>query len=146
MTDDKVGYGRPPKHSRFKPGVSGNPKGRPKRKPHAVAEIIKNALGAPVQYREQGQTKTAPREEVGLKRLVADAVHGDLAAAATILRVRARCARIGEVGSETIEISNWRRDYPGQTAEQKARDYATANQENSPELHGQPGRLPKQDS
>jgi hypothetical protein len=26
-----VGYGRPPKHSQFKPGKSGNPKGRPKR-------------------------------------------------------------------------------------------------------------------
>ena len=24
-----VGYGRPPMHSRFKPGQSGNPKGRP---------------------------------------------------------------------------------------------------------------------
>jgi Family of unknown function (DUF5681) len=26
-----IGYGRPPKGSRFKPGQSGNPKGRPKR-------------------------------------------------------------------------------------------------------------------
>ena len=25
-----VGYGRPPKHTRFKPGTSGNPRGRPK--------------------------------------------------------------------------------------------------------------------
>jgi hypothetical protein len=28
--EEKVGYGRPPKHSRFKPGQSGNPRGRPK--------------------------------------------------------------------------------------------------------------------
>ena len=28
-TSDDVGYGRPPKHTRFKPGQSGNPKGRP---------------------------------------------------------------------------------------------------------------------
>ena len=26
----EVGYGRPPRHSRFKPGRSGNPRGRPK--------------------------------------------------------------------------------------------------------------------
>jgi len=26
----KVGYGKPPRHSRFKPGRSGNPRGRPK--------------------------------------------------------------------------------------------------------------------
>jgi hypothetical protein len=25
--DDRVGYGKPPKHSRFKPGRSGNPNG-----------------------------------------------------------------------------------------------------------------------
>jgi len=25
-----VGYGKPPAHSRFKPGQSGNPRGRPK--------------------------------------------------------------------------------------------------------------------
>lgn len=30
-TDDSVGYGRPPQHSRFTKGRSGNPAGRPKR-------------------------------------------------------------------------------------------------------------------
>ncbi|MCC0063663.1 MAG: hypothetical protein H6895_06185 [Defluviimonas sp.] len=29
--DDKVGYGRPPEKHRFKPGQSGNPRGRPRR-------------------------------------------------------------------------------------------------------------------
>jgi hypothetical protein len=28
--NSEIGYGRPPKHSRFKPGQSGNPKGRPR--------------------------------------------------------------------------------------------------------------------
>jgi hypothetical protein len=28
--EEQVGYGRPPRHSRFKPGQSGNPSGRPK--------------------------------------------------------------------------------------------------------------------
>jgi hypothetical protein len=30
--DYEIGYGRPPRHSQFKPGQSGNPKGRPKPK------------------------------------------------------------------------------------------------------------------
>ena len=31
MSDDfEVGYGKPPKHTRFRKGRSGNPKGRPK--------------------------------------------------------------------------------------------------------------------
>ena len=28
--EERVGYGKPPQHSRFKPGRSGNPRGRPK--------------------------------------------------------------------------------------------------------------------
>jgi hypothetical protein len=28
--DDEVGYGKPPKHGQFKPGKSGNPRGRPR--------------------------------------------------------------------------------------------------------------------
>jgi len=31
-TADRVGYGHPPKHTRFRPGQSGNPSGRPKRR------------------------------------------------------------------------------------------------------------------
>jgi Family of unknown function (DUF5681) len=29
-SDDKIGYGSPPKRTQFKPGQSGNPSGRPK--------------------------------------------------------------------------------------------------------------------
>jgi hypothetical protein len=124
MTDDEIGYGRPPKRSQFKPGVSGNPKGRPKRKPAAVSEVIKTTLSAPIQYREQGRTKTATRTEVGLKKLVENAVRGDLTAAATLLQYREQASRYGDIGIETVEISNWLEDYPGQTAEQKSQESA----------------------
>lgn len=35
MSDDPVGRGNPPKHSQFKPGVSGNPRGRRRKLPRA---------------------------------------------------------------------------------------------------------------
>jgi hypothetical protein len=35
MRSYKVGYGKPPEHSKFKKGQSGNPSGRPKAKTHA---------------------------------------------------------------------------------------------------------------
>ena len=37
--EERVGYGRPPKASQFKPGQSGNPGGRPKGKPDVRREI-----------------------------------------------------------------------------------------------------------
>jgi hypothetical protein len=105
MTDDKVGYGRPPKKSRFKPGVSCNPKGRPKRDPAAVSEIIKTTLNAPIQYRERGRTKTATRTEIGLRKLVENAMNGDLNVAATLLEYRIQASRYGDIGVETVEVT-----------------------------------------
>jgi hypothetical protein len=43
MTDtgkDAVGYKRPPSHARFRPGRSGNPTGRPKRRPSFRAALL----------------------------------------------------------------------------------------------------------
>ncbi len=48
--DETVGYGKPPVSSRFKPGQSGNPNGRPKKKPapsgvpHMSEERMKNIV------------------------------------------------------------------------------------------------------
>jgi hypothetical protein len=105
MTEFIVGYGRPPKKSQFKPGVSGNPKGRRKRDPAAVSEIIKTTLNAPIQYRERGRTKTATRTEIGLRKLVENAMNGDLTAAATLLEYRIQASRYGDIGVETVEVT-----------------------------------------
>ena len=52
MGDYEVGYGKPPKKSRFKPGTSGNPRGRPVRDRTMLGKIVEGMLDAPVQYRE----------------------------------------------------------------------------------------------
>ena len=49
-TDD-VGYGRPPTQSRWQPGQSGNPKGRPKPSKAALLESMANVLSQPVTAR-----------------------------------------------------------------------------------------------
>jgi hypothetical protein len=38
--NDAVGYGKPPKHTRFRKGQSGNPKGRPKKNHTNMNELI----------------------------------------------------------------------------------------------------------
>jgi hypothetical protein len=52
--DEDVGYKRPPRHSQFRPGTSGNPGGRPKRRP-SFREILLDELASPA--RTDGITK-----------------------------------------------------------------------------------------
>ena len=127
MPDDDIGYGRPPKQFQFRPGHSGNPKGRPKRKPTALADVIKNALVAPIQYREQGKTRTSTRVDLGLKMIVDRAVKGDIDAADLILKIRTEALRYGTPGNKLVEIEGWLQDFPEQTAEQKTQDIAAAS-------------------
>jgi hypothetical protein len=72
---------------------------------------------------------------VGLKKLVENAVRGDLIAAATLLEYREQVSHYGDVGIETVEITNWWQDYPGQTAEQKSRESAVGGRVASSEGH-----------
>jgi Family of unknown function (DUF5681) len=58
MADDEedypVGYKKPPAHSRFKPGQSGNPKGRPKKVGPSISEAFWKELNSPVTLTEKG--------------------------------------------------------------------------------------------
>jgi hypothetical protein len=74
-----VGFGRPPKHSRFRRGVSGNPKGRPKGRRN-LATILERTLQEKVVINENGMPRTFTKLEVALRRLVDKATSGDLSA------------------------------------------------------------------
>ena len=60
----EVGYGKPPHHTRFRPGASGNPKGRPKGV-NNLATDIKNALASKITVRleERGVWSRPKRRE-----------------------------------------------------------------------------------
>ncbi len=120
--DGPIGYGRPPARTRFKPGVSGNPDGRPKRKPSALADIIRDTMNASVRIREHGRTKTVSRKEAAVQMLVRRAVAGDIASAYEILKARSQAKRDGEMGVEALRVLNWLPDEE-ETAEQKNQNF-----------------------
>ena len=88
MTDYEVGYKKPPRHSQFKPGNRANPHGRGTRKVRREAEIVNEIMTAPVEYREGGKLKRAPRIELMIKSYGARALKGDVAAAEALLKIR----------------------------------------------------------
>src|SRR5271163_3810447 len=106
MGDHEVGFGKPPKQSRFKTGVSGNPKGRPKRKPLAASEIIGNVLNGTAEYRERGRTKMATRLELTLRAWLNRAMKGEAKAAEMLLKLRAHAQKFGDVGVQRIRMDD----------------------------------------
>jgi hypothetical protein len=122
----RSGRGNPPKHSRFKKGVSGNPKGRPpkRRKRQLVGEIVSEVQNTPTAYREGGRTKRASRLELVLKKLVNSALEGDARSAADLFAHRAQAGRNNGARIERIIVEDWPPDFPGQTGEQKTRAHA----------------------
>jgi hypothetical protein len=82
--DDRVGYGRPPKAHRFKPGQSGNPSGRPKGS-ISMAALLRKALIETVEITINGRTRRVRKVELAIKQLVNKAAKGDARALNTIL-------------------------------------------------------------
>jgi hypothetical protein len=72
-----VGYGKPPNHTRFRKGVSGNPKGRPKGTRN-LATVLERTLQERVVINENGIRKTVTKLEAAIKQLVNKAAGGDL--------------------------------------------------------------------
>ena len=72
----EVGYGKPPKHTRFKPGQSGNPKGR---KPGSknVMTLLEQTLFDTVKVRENGKLRRVPAIQACLMHLRNQAIKGD---------------------------------------------------------------------
>ncbi|WP_291846591.1 DUF5681 domain-containing protein [Bradyrhizobium sp.] len=124
MSKNDVGYRNPPKHSRFKPGTSGNPKGRPKREPFAAAAIIDKVLNTQTQYREGGKIKNATFLELAIMAQMNKAAQGNPKAAEMVLILRAHAQQHGDVGVQQFVFTHWMPDRPGQTAEDKTREFA----------------------
>jgi hypothetical protein len=78
-SDYEVGYGKPPAATRFKPGRSGNPKGRPKGAV-GLTTIVRDMMHEKIVVRTARGTKKIRHIEALLRRQLEMAVKGDLRA------------------------------------------------------------------
>lgn len=85
--DYEVGYGKPPQATRFRPGQSGNPKGRPKGSTNVFA-LIEKLLQQRVSVRQDGQVRSLTQLEVMLTTLIRRAMQGDLKAVTAVLKLQ----------------------------------------------------------
>jgi hypothetical protein len=69
----EVGYGRPPKATRFKPGQSGNPRGRPKGA-KSIPALLEGELNRKLRVREGNRERLLTKRELLVRRLVANGV------------------------------------------------------------------------
>jgi hypothetical protein len=80
----EVGYGRPPAHSQFKPGHSGNRAGGKKGQPTAN-EIFTKEAARLVKIKRGETVETITKFEAVVRRLLQSAIEGDIAAARLVL-------------------------------------------------------------
>ena len=71
----EVGYGRPPKHTQFKPGKSGNPNGRPKID-ETTAMLLKRIASEKIDVVEGGRRMRVMKWEAFARSLIANAIKG----------------------------------------------------------------------
>jgi len=88
--EDEVGYGKPPKASRFQKGKSGNPSGRPRRNP-GIAELFRKVSKQVVQANgPNGQRRRMTKLEASVTQLMNKATAGDLKAMKVLLQMASR--------------------------------------------------------
>jgi hypothetical protein len=93
-----VGYGKPPTHTQFRAGQSGNPAGR-RKGVRNLATDVKRTLRVPVKVKEGGRTRKISTQEGALMRLREKALQGDARALDRLLDLASRFNNdAGEIG------------------------------------------------
>jgi hypothetical protein len=89
MDDDEIGYRKPPKHTRFKKGRSGNPSGRPKRAKGPYGDLMAE-LDQVVVVTEGGRRRRLTKRQLLFKAMTNKAIGGDVRAAHILITLSAR--------------------------------------------------------
>lgn len=99
----EVGYGRPPKQTRFKPGQSGNPNGR-RKKVKGSGELLQEVLNSTVIITEKGVQRRVSHQMVVFKVLVANAMKGQARASAQLFKLMQTYGMLDRLPRELNEM------------------------------------------
>jgi hypothetical protein len=89
-----VGYKRPPVHTRFKPGQSGNPSGRPKGRQN-LQTLFHRILNEQISLREGDRIRKVSKAEAVMRGLVIGAMKGDARSVMTLFRIAEQTGQFG---------------------------------------------------
>jgi hypothetical protein len=84
--EHKVGYGKPPQHTQFKPGQSGNPKGRPRGIKNLNTDL-EEELSQKILVTEAGTQLETTKQRAMIKSLFAKALNGDVRASGVLINL-----------------------------------------------------------
>ena len=104
--DDKTGYGKPPKHTRWKDGESGNPERRYPKRVETTVELIDRLLLKPIEITEGGKSRTVTTLEAILLRLWQKEVLGDSRALNVRLKYQEFARQYSKPRIETVFVDN----------------------------------------
>ena len=100
--DYRVGYKRPPLHTRFQPGQSGNPSGRPKGS-QSLETLFHKILNEQIPLREGAQVRNVSKAEAVMRGLVIGAMKGDARSVMTLFRL---VEQTGQLGGQNTEAQH----------------------------------------
>ena len=103
--DYQVGYGKPPRHTRFAKGQSGNPRGRP-RGAKSFNTLLSDKQNEPVTVAENGGRRKLSKRRAIITQLVNRSVKADLRAIKMLFDIVRDIERQTEpISSETAAFS-----------------------------------------
>jgi Family of unknown function (DUF5681) len=125
QSDQSLGYGRPPTHSRFKPGQSGNPSGRPK----GTVSFRSDFAAELAELVSEGHA-TYTKSRAIVKKLVSEAMSGDARAAMAVV---AFCARLFPESHEADRQADVDHIYLEKLADREHQDPEDSSTSSTPE-------------
>jgi hypothetical protein len=99
-----VGYGRPPVATQFKPGTSGNAKGRPKGRKN-LRTLIKGAMTANILIQEGQNSRRVSRIEAVVLRQLQSALKGSDRAALAVIKMAHQLRFLEDSDSNAAETA-----------------------------------------